>query len=271
MLWHGRPLTVVHETSGLLFVNKPAGLGFHADAAQNDPGVLPLLRSMCLEGEIAHDGRLYSVHRLDRVTSGLLMVAKTAEAAAAAGELLRERQLHKYYVALSSRKPSKKMGRVAGDMERSRRGSWKLLRSMERPAITTFTSVALGASGASSSAPPLRCFLLKPLTGRTHQLRVALKAVGSPILGDPLYAAAHQARTESRAYLHAAAIRIPPGQCALSEDGRPIDAVCVPQEGAEFRTVAFERAWQQWFPEARDGGGWFPGTAVASPDWIVGD
>ena len=92
---------LVHETSGLLFVDKPAGLSFHASAESNDPGIMPILRRMCLSGEIAHDGRLYSVHRLDRVTSGLLMVAKTPEAAAAAAELLRERGAGKVYAGVS--------------------------------------------------------------------------------------------------------------------------------------------------------------------------
>ena len=125
--------------------------------------------------------------------------------------------LQKYYCALSGRKPSKKMGKVRGDMERLRRGQWKLLRSMNRPATTAFVSEALvheeedprmvaeASAAASSSSAARRAFVLKPLTGRTHQLRVALKSLGSPVLGDPMYAAATDAANEQRAYLHAAA------------------------------------------------------------------
>ena len=68
--------------------------------------MLPMLRDMQRRGELEFSGRLFSVHRLDRVTSGLLMVAKSAAAAREASELLRDRRLHKYYVALSARKPA---------------------------------------------------------------------------------------------------------------------------------------------------------------------
>ena len=105
------------------------------------------------------------------------------------------KQMHKYYVALSARKPSKKGGRVVGDMDRSRRGQWKLLRTADNPAITAFVSQAV-ASGDTSDMASLRAFLLKPHTGRTHQIRVALKALGSPILGDPMYAAAKDTAKE---------------------------------------------------------------------------
>ena len=86
-------LRVVAETRGVLFVDKPPGLGFHTEA--DALGVLPLLRAMQEAGELAHQGRLFAVHRLDRVTSGLLMVAKTPDAATELTRLLRERQAHK--------------------------------------------------------------------------------------------------------------------------------------------------------------------------------
>ena len=86
-------LRVVAETRGVLFVDKPPGLGFHTEA--HALGVLPLLRAMQEAGELAHQGRLFAVHRLDRVTSGLLMVAKTPDAATELTRLLRERQAHK--------------------------------------------------------------------------------------------------------------------------------------------------------------------------------
>ena len=250
------PLSIVHQTSGLLFIDKPPGLSFHA-SAEGDPGVLPLLR------EQIDDERLYSVHRLDRVTSGLLMIARSAEAASAVGTLLREHRIHKYYVALSARKPKKKMGSIVGDMERSRRGSWKLLRSTERPAATSFITQSV-ADGSDDAA--LRAFLLKPRTGRTHQLRVAMKALGSPILGDGLYAAAADAAQEERAYLHASALRIPAGHAALSEGGLAIDVILRPNAGAAFATDGFQSAWDAWFDDCHLGSGdeWFGGTPVAS-------
>ena len=97
-------LPIVHETSGVLFVHKPPGLSFHAGPGLSglggedvpDVGVMTLLRAMQSSGEIEHTGRLHSVHRLDRVTSGLLMVAKSPAAARDLNALLRERRIHKY-------------------------------------------------------------------------------------------------------------------------------------------------------------------------------
>lgn len=258
---------VVGESKGLLFINKPAGLSFHRSLDGADPGVLPLLRAMQARGDLDIENRLYAVHRLDRVTSGLLMVAKTAEAASEIGGLLRENRVHKYYVALSGRKPSKKQGRVSGDMVRSRRGSWKLLRSVHRPAVTAYLSAHYGAEGDDddSTARARRAFLLKPLTGRTHQLRVALKCLGSPVLGDPTYAASADAAREERTYLHAAALRIPAGYPALSDDGRAIEMICPPTEGQGFCTMAFNRIWDGWLPSDAIGkDAWLEGTAVAS-------
>ena len=105
-------LRLVHESSGVLFLNKSPGVSFHrsVEHGQDDVGVLPMLREMQRTGALEHTGALHAVHRLDRVTSGLFMVAKHAEAARELSNLLRERRIHKYYVAISARKPSKKQG-----------------------------------------------------------------------------------------------------------------------------------------------------------------
>ena len=164
-------LSVVHETSGVLFLEKAPGVSFHANPADEDneaePGVMQILRGMQERGELQHQERLYSVHRLDRVTSGLLMVAKSRQAAGVLSQMLRDKRVCKYYVALADKKPLKKMGTVKGDMERSRRGQWMLSRGLETPAVTTFVSDVLEAEGERR----LRAFLLRPLTGRTHQVR----------------------------------------------------------------------------------------------------
>ena len=99
--------------------------------------------------------------------------------------------MHKTYLALSSQKPAKKQGWVKGDMAKARRGAWKLLRTQHNPALTRFHS--------RSIAPGLRLFVLQPLSGKTHQLRVAMKSLGSPILGDTLYGG----QAAERLFLHA--------------------------------------------------------------------
>ena len=135
--------------------------------------------------------KLFSVHRLDTLTSGLLLFAKSSQAAAEFTQMFTEHKVQKYYVALAKGKPKKKQGGIVGDMAKSRRSMHKLLRTKDNPAKTQFFS--------QSVAEGVRLYLLKPLTGKTHQLRVALASVGVPILGDKLYGG----EEADRGYLHA--------------------------------------------------------------------
>jgi len=135
--------------------------------------------------------KLFAVHRLDTPTSGLLILAKSTAAAKQFTELFTAHKVQKYYLALAKGKPKKKQGWVIGDMAKSRRSMFKLLRTKENPAITQFFSVSVGDG--------LRLYLLKPHSGKTHQLRVALASLGVPILGDELYGGA----VADRCYLHA--------------------------------------------------------------------
>ena len=230
---------LVAETAGLYFIHKPPGLAFHS--TDDETGLLPRLREL---GSL-HEP-LLPCHRLDRVTSGLMAVAKSREAASEMALLLRERRVHKYYVALAAGKPKKKQGRVIGDMARSRRGQWMLTRERSNPAVTHFVSAALSEGGGCHA------FLLKPATGRTHQLRVALKSLGAPVLGDPRYAAS-SAGCEARAYLHAAAMRLPGGRPSLTAGGRPCTVLCPPvgeAAGSRFVSAAFSAWWESTFEGA---------------------
>ena len=137
-------------------------------------------------------------------------------------------------MALSDRKPNKKQGTIRGDMAKARRGSWKLLRTRHDPAVTKFTSVAV----VGDCRPGLRLYIVRPLTGRTHQIRVAMKSNGVPVLGDIRYADKAAAEKEDRTYLHAAAISFDLyGQC--------LQLVCPPTVGSEFLTPSFQSVWQQ--------------------------
>lgn len=164
------------------------------------------------------------------------MFAKTPEAARELITAFRGRQVQKYYVAITNRKPAKKMGTVSGDMTKGRRGSWMIQRTSINPTVTRFLSTAI-----PGGEPGMRAFLLKPETGKTHQLRVALKAIGAPVLGDIRYANADDARREDRAYLHCAAVRVMVG-------GVPIQVVCPPTEGTHFLSAGFEEVFANWFP-----------------------
>lgn len=174
---------VVHEDDDFWVIDKAAGI----DCMSSDgaPGLFHYAAEQL--------GPVFPVHRLDKITSGLLLLAKTSAAAAALSQLFTQHQIEKYYLAVSASKPRKKQGWVKGGMQRSRRGQWRLSRDEKLFAKTQFVSVA---------HPLGRLFVLKPYTGRTHQLRVALKSLGSPILGDQLYGGAEA----ERGFLHAQAL-----------------------------------------------------------------
>lgn len=174
--------SIVFENEEFWVINKPAGWTVQKD--DHAPGVLAWLTE--LTGAVA-----LPVHRIDKPTTGLLLVAKTNHANSGLSTAFQERKVTKVYLAISDQKPKKKQGWVKGDMAPSRRGQYKLLRSQENPAITQFNSTALGQG--------MRGYWLFPKTGKTHQLRVAMKSLGSPILGDSQYAGS----SSEQLYLHA--------------------------------------------------------------------
>ena len=184
---------LVDEQAAFLVIDKAPGTHVHRDGEAT--GLMDRLRD-----DTGCD-TLHLVHRLDAMTSGLLLVARSADAAAALGQALAARQVEKFYLALSDRSPRKKQGWVIGDMERSRRASWKLLPTRQDPAVTQFFSAAAGDGR--------RLFLLRPRTGRTHQLRVHLMALGHPILGDALYASGQALQAAPRLLLHATRLALP--------------------------------------------------------------
>ncbi len=154
-----------------IVIDKAAGVNFHR--VDNIPGITEIIKT-----ELNLD-TLLPVHRLDKVTSGLMVFARNREAASDIAEQFRNRTVKKFYLAVSDRKPVKKQGTIKGDMKRGRRGSWMLTREQNSPAVTRFIS-----RGTDSG---YRLFLVKPVTGKTHQIRVALKSIGAPICGDTLY------------------------------------------------------------------------------------
>ncbi|EAR59736.1 RluA protein [Oceanospirillum sp. MED92] len=174
---------ILTQTADFIIINKSPGISVHKD--QGDEGLTMLLQRQLELDEI------FLIHRLDKVTSGVMVFAKNRETAADLSMQFQNREVEKFYLAVSANKPKRKQGLVCGDMEKSRRGSWKLLRSKINPAMTQFVSVAM--------KPGFRLFLLKPSTGKTHQIRVALKSEGAPILGDNMYGGEEADRT----YLHA--------------------------------------------------------------------
>jgi tRNA pseudouridine32 synthase/23S rRNA pseudouridine746 synthase len=181
-------INVVDDQPGFIIVSKPAGMNFH-DEGEINSGFFNEVKSSLQLPE------LYPVHRLDKMTSGLLIFAKNIESARIFQVLFEQHKIQKFYLAISDKKPKKKQGLIKGDMSKSRRSAWKLLRTMSNPAVTQFMSYGLGNG--------FRLFLVKPHSGKTHQIRVALNSVGSPIIGDDIY---HPTSKQDRGYLHAYAL-----------------------------------------------------------------
>jgi len=199
-------LDIIYQTDDFIIIYKPCGLSVHKD--QSEIGLTTLL------AEQLGIPQVWLVHRLDKVTSGLLILALNTESAAEFFRLFSEHHIQKTYLALSNQKPKKKQGLIVGDMQKARNGAWKLCQSKENPAITRFESV--------SCEPNLRLFILKPQTGKTHQLRVAMKSLGSPILGDTLYG--KNTENIDRTYLHAARLQ-------FEFKGQSFDVFSPPKEG----------------------------------------
>lgn len=174
---------------------------------------------------------LFPVHRLDKVTSGLLVMAKTAEVNRQLVDAFKQRQVEKYYLAISNKKPNKKQGLIKGDMAPSRRGAYKLLPTNENPAVTQFFSKSITAGR--------RLFIVKPHTGKTHQIRVALKSIGAPIAGDSLYGDAQLAAMADRCYLHAFSI-------GFSLGSNRYCFAQLPREGDYFCDDVFTSTVKEW-------------------------
>ncbi|MGL5030502.1 MAG: TIGR01621 family pseudouridine synthase [Aeromonas sp.] len=204
---------IVFEHCAFLVIDKQPGIGMHDEKGEGEQVTLGLINQVKADTGLT----LYPVHRLDKMTSGLVLLARTAQANRALSMAFAARQVSKQYLALSDRKPKKKQGWVKGDMQKGRGGSWMLTRTLESPAISWFDSVQVRDG--------LRLYRIKPQTGKTHQIRVALKSIGAPILGDDRYGGT----SAERGYLHAWRLGF-----RLADE--PFDFVCPPTIGREFMT-----------------------------------
>ncbi len=224
----------ITENHAFIVVDKVAGVNFH-DEGDIGSGLFSLVKQQVKAANSTAE--LYPVHRLDKMTSGLVIFAKTLASAQVFGQLFDEHHIEKYYLAISDKKPRKKQGLIKGDMAKSRRGMFKLLRTIDNPAITQFISDSIGNKQ--------RLYLLKPHSGKTHQLRVALSSIGSPIIGDPLY---NTQSIADRGYLHAYALKF----TYLDEE---FEFISAPTSGEHFLTeqvtehlTAQKKPWQLNWP-----------------------
>lgn len=167
----------------IIAVNKASGYTVQGEACEESKSYFKKL-----EDEF---GKLYVIHRLDKPTTGVLVYARSKEVASEMGELFQSEGIKKIYLALSSKKISKKQGWVKGSLVKSRRSSYKLSPGKENHSVSYFLNVFL-------ESIQRRLFFVRIYTGKTHQVRVHLKSLGAPILGDHIYGT----ETSDRMYLH---------------------------------------------------------------------
>ncbi len=188
----------VWEDEHLLVVDKPAWLVVHPGAGHEGDTLVDALRGRVAGGE---PGRPGVVHRLDRDTSGLLVLARSQEAYEGLSRLVRERALERTYLALVHGRPRSRRGRIEAPIGRDRADPTRISLDTDTPrdAVTEFAVERLW---------PERALLRVRLeTGRMHQIRVHLAAIELPVAGDPVYGVREPGL--ERQFLHAAELAFP--------------------------------------------------------------
>lgn len=212
------PLPVVYEDGWLIAVNKAPGM-LTQPAPERLPGELSAVEHLLLQLSYreGHRVELKVVHRLDRIASGLVLFAKHHDAAAALSRFFAGRSVEKVYLAVVSGHPPSETtinAPIAPD-----------------PLLSNRFRVAVGGKKAVTKlrllarAGPVSLVEVRPLTGRTHQLRVHLSSIGCPIAGDTLYASQVEA---PRPMLHAWELTLPHpkgGQKLTLRASLPLDFV----------------------------------------------
>jgi 23S rRNA pseudouridine1911/1915/1917 synthase len=215
-------LEVIYQDNELLVINKPAGLTVHPGAGCHGPTLASAL--LALDPDLAQIGpsnRPGLVHRLDKDTSGVLVVARTQQALEFLSRCFKSRQVDKRYLAIVTGTPPD-FGRIESPIGRNPAQRHKMTSGKSKSSScpnTHFKEAAtLFRTLKRFPATGLSLVSLKLLTGRTHQARVHLASIGSPVLADPLYGAPLKALTKAyptltpllkRQFLHARRLQLP--------------------------------------------------------------
>ena len=229
------PLRIAYEDDALLVVDKPAGLVVHPSAGHGGGTLVNALLGRAQErgeplGSIAGVGRPGIVHRLDKETSGLIVVAKTDAAQATLMRQFGERSVDKEYLALVRGRPPSGRGRIEAPVGRDPRDRQRMaVVAGGRPSSTEYEEIG-GGGGYSLLA-------VRPLTGRTHQIRAHLAYLALPIAGDLRYGGGEGPGGLRRQFLHAArlAFERPPDGARVRAWSEPPDDLraCLSAAGVE--------------------------------------
>jgi 23S rRNA pseudouridine1911/1915/1917 synthase len=190
---------VVWEDEHLMVVDKPAGLVVHPAPGTTGPTLVHALLGRVGGGERTRPG---IVHRLDRETSGLLVVARDDRTLGRLQGMLRRRKIERTYTALVRGRPRSWRGTIEAPIGRDRRHPTRISLDTDHPrdAVTHFEVAELLERHALLE--------VRLETGRTHQIRVHLEAIGLPVAGDPTYGHGPELGLE-RQFLHASALSLP--------------------------------------------------------------
>jgi 23S rRNA pseudouridine1911/1915/1917 synthase len=204
------PLDIVYEDADLVVINKPAGMVIHVGAGvKRGTLVNALLQHVGNLSRAGGELRPGIVHRLDKMTSGLVVVAKNDLAHRALAQQFKSRTVRKTYLALVHGRVAREAGEITAPVGRDpvRRVRMKVGGIKPREAVTRYRVLRRFSHFTLLEA--------EPRTGRTHQIRVHLAFLGHPIVGDRLYGAPARVRlgtderpTLERNYLHAAEIEL---------------------------------------------------------------
>jgi len=169
---------ITYEDEHLLVVDKPAGVVVHPARGHAAGTLAQALAGHAGGGQAGREG---IVHRLDRDTSGLLVVARSEEVHAALKAMLRRRRITREYLALVEGRPAARSGTIDAPLGRDRRVRTRISTDTDEPreAITHFET--------EQTFPDYTLLRVRLETGRTHQIRAHLKAIGHPVAGDPEY------------------------------------------------------------------------------------
>ena len=175
------PLEILYEDGDLAVVVKPRGMVVHPAAGHSEGTLVnALLGTLDELSGIGGEKRPGIVHRLDKDTSGVMMVAKNDETQTELSRMLKDREIEKHYLALTEGIMKEKEGIIEAPIGRSRKDRKKMAVDPDgRLAVTEWKVLAEGRN----------CSLLDVhiLTGRTHQIRVHMRSIQHPVCGDPLY------------------------------------------------------------------------------------